>query len=163
MREIKFRVWDKDRGELVYLTNLELLNTGGFWNREVGEDFEAYNLVLSGEVGRTSQKGHGIVEPYFHNDFNEPVSGFQLMQYIGLKDVNGIEIYEGDIIKDTRNGSIGFYDYSESHTAFAVRVKDEDYTGDFIIIDKLDGWHNINVEVIGNIHENFDLLENPNA
>lgn len=85
----------------------------------------------------------------------EPVVFYQ---YTGLLDRHGVEIYEGDIVK-LKTGAIGFYEYSEPHLAFAVRLKEHDYGGDDFIISKLDGWYNFDVEVIGNIWENPELLK----
>lgn len=75
----------------------------------------------------------------------------QLMQYTGLKDKNGVEIYEGDVVKWNNNIQIGnstivFYD-----GCFRL----EDYP--FSEYNKLETGSRI--EVIGNIYENPELIK----
>ena len=75
-----------------------------------------------------------------------------LMQYTGLKDKNGVEIYEGDIVEDGEWGHSAI-EWIEIDTCFAVQTnKDEIWTiGKHI---KQTGY----VAVIGNIYENPELL-----
>lgn len=73
-------------------------------------------------------------------------SDYKLMQYTGLKDKNGTEIYEGDIVK-----AVGKYDYK-----FKAR-QIEFIDGAFKVIGY--GLCAALVEVIGNIYENPELLE----
>lgn len=73
-----------------------------------------------------------------------------------LRDKNGKEIYEGDIVRyslDDRKdvGYIGFHARSAS---FRVIAKHTDFG-----IGNRGGLHELQLEVIGNIHDNFDLLE----
>ena len=70
-REIKFRVWDKDLKKMRYLNS--------------SHDFICFD-----------EKGNG----YYHNMQTGLGEWFSdLMQYTGLKDKNGVEIYEGDLIE----------------------------------------------------------------
>jgi uncharacterized phage protein (TIGR01671 family) len=78
-----------------------------------------------------------------------------LMQYTGLKDKNGVEIYEGDILR-------GEYVVPEEHLILFMSV--EFITGCFCIRDKFGSTNplhedNETTEVIGNIYENPELLE----
>lgn len=88
-------------------------------------------------------------------DFDE----IELMQFTGLKDKNGKEIYEGDIIN---------YKYSR-HTSTQFVVKYNEFQATFVVVDnhndlvytfrELADYIQLNsLEVIGNIYENKELL-----
>lgn len=80
---------------------------------------------------------------------------FELMQFTGLLDKNGKEIYEGDILKmDSWNPAIVQVAFIEG--AFCLSNKDGNYIGDIHYIQ-----HAVipQARVIGNIYENPELIE----
>ena len=83
------------------------------------------------------------------------------MQYTGLKDKNGKEIYEGDIVAavaepDYEDSSVVSDIMFSSGTAFTVRSRDNTGSYESGLSLSWGGWDNI--EVIGNIYENKELL-----
>lgn len=76
-----------------------------------------------------------------------------LMQFTGLLDCNGVEIYEGDIVED--HVGIGVVEYSERKAAFKVNYRNG--IGKWFIDYILKGERE-SIKVIGNIHQHAHLL-----
>ena len=82
----------------------------------------------------------------------------ELMQYTGIKDKNGKEIYEGDILRysfpyDRRLRHISPVSYLDTQASFGI----VDFYGNNIPLYDIP--INNYFEVIGNIYENKNLLE----
>ena len=133
MREIKFRGKRIDNGEWVY---------GYYFIEE--RDIE--DGIIWRDIPQIQQR-YGDHYQYFD------VIPETIGQYTGLIDKNGREIYEGDIVRIDDLG-IGIVDYEEGR--FAMRRREERFC--WPVYCRID--HSPFVpEVIGNIHENPELLE----
>ena len=73
-------------------------------------------------------------------------------QFTGLKDKNGKEIYEGDVMESEING-IGVVQWDNDNSTFHVFVKDNADDDQFFFVKEYGG-------VIGNVHENPELIKN---
>lgn len=116
MREIKFRAWDKE--------NKIMQNVNGI------------NFL------------HNFVETYNADEAQEEyfdLDDCELMRYTGLKDRNGNEIYEGDILSNDEEY------YKVVFEIASYRAEIEEYSLDLIDVAHC-------CEVIGNIYENPELL-----
>ena len=129
MREIKFRAWDKDKNIIRVVNELDFLTES----------------IVTKPIDGTSE----MWELYDHVCFK---GSYELMQYTGLKDKNGVEIYEGDIVKckiyDKKY--IGLVEFSSTLAVWFMSGMQRSDTELWGCNDK---------EVIGNIYENKEILE----
>ncbi|EKQ3639322.1 hypothetical protein P4583_000022 [Enterococcus faecalis] len=106
------------------------------------------NRFGSGEVWVEATESFGWIE----------LKPEHLMQSIGLKDKNGVEIFEGDIVH-YRDGEYSYLGIVKRDCyQFFIDGIEPDDNYDFIdVSNTFDGTSSL--EVIGNIHENPELLE----
>lgn len=84
---------------------------------------------------------------YWHEVIPETVG-----QYTGLKDRKGTDIFEGDIVNIIRAEENGKVEWRENDAAFEV-------VGDCLEASFLENLYGRDVEVIGNIYDNPELLK----
>lgn len=131
MRELKFRAWDKDEKKYVDPFLIDLF----------GNTYE-----VSGE--ESEAKGCCVIK-------GNP--NLVIEQYTGLKDKHGKEIYEGDVLGGIWEG--GYIGYCEKCKQFQYCS-----CGECMACSGDVHWYEIveddgKLEVIGNIHENPELVE----
>lgn len=148
MREIKFRVWSPEYREMFYRPELYAI---------------FYSATLPPREKDVSCK---LTDGGFHDDYDygDDGGGAILMQYTGLKDKNGKEIYEGDIVKGDWGGEEIFKVHWAQDGWRAEGKKRLRGWGDHPA-KWVDHWIGsiacglANHEIIGNIYENPELLE----
>ena len=143
MREIKFRAWDAN-----------------------GKKWDANGKKMTGPF---TIEEYGADQDSEYGDFEFPSALDHLMQYTGLKDKNGKEIYEGDIVHvwseydyGKRIHDRGVWEVYWSIDRWHLRRGEDSWdNGDYYQGDEVywneDAGSN-KMEVIGNVFENKELL-----
>ncbi|WP_237763440.1 YopX family protein [Levilactobacillus brevis] len=130
----KFRVWDETQHKMLQVDCIEFIDGKAYWVEASPADGNVQG-GNDGPVGDNSQ--------------------LKLEQYTGLKDANGKEIYEGDIVKSS-------YKYAQPKISQVIMEDGNSYilgedlaTGNEMLVSD----HINEIEAIGNVHTNPELLE----
>ncbi|AUS71697.1 YopX family protein [Lactiplantibacillus plantarum] len=124
---IKFRAWDKENE--IYLYNVQ-------------DAYDTLSRFVKYDDGEDAEYDECCFGDFLDN------KRYDTEQFTGLKDVNGKEIYEGDILENRKYRSI---------VKFANGKFLADVVGTISRFDLIGETHGS--KVIGNVHENPELLK----
>ena len=123
------------------------------WNEKTESFIDYGDLMLDLKNGKVYSGDVGIPE-YTIDVTNQVI----LMQYTGCRDKNGIEIYEGDVIKD-KYDKIWLVQWYVGAFVITNKIPDSDgQTSTYSHFSNLSN-HHFYFEVIGNMWDNPELLE----
>ena len=123
------------------------------WNEKTESFIDYGDLMLDLKNGKVYSGDVGIPE-YTIDVTNQVI----LMQYTGCRDKNGIEIYEGDVIKD-KYDKIWLVQWYVGAFVITNKIPDSDgQTTTYSHFSNVSN-HHFYFEVIGNMWENPELLE----
>ena len=151
MREIKFRAWDKVSKKILYQESLAILTNGKV-------------IITAPKVLDVNQKD----ETYL-----DRTGEFEIQQFTGLKDKNGKEIYEGDIVIGGMNYSgeqfyKGYIHWFADGAEYWALADFSEFGGKWNdrftkllegIDEDDDSTETDTLEIIGNIYENPELIK----
>lgn len=148
----KFRVWDKSLNKMIEVVDINL------WD----ECPSVYELV---DVISASEDTGGYPHPVFKQYY---LKQCELIQCTGLKDKNGKLIYEGDILSIKKEAgyddcyfwinNIVYWDIKTLSWGIEPIIEEDwqtSYSEDFGLCEH----YSIDMELVGNIYENKELLK----
>ena len=123
------------------------------WDKVFKEMVQVNALVLDEQVVKVTYKNGNVAK--------EDMKEYELMQSTGLKDKNGKEIFEGDILTDGHTLGV-----LQNHQALGFYMVDEKGKESFLSdtvdtegFEEAKEFMENSIEILGNIYENPELLE----
>lgn len=110
MKANKFRIYDLGRREWVHGAPMDQ------YRQRIGTD--AIDLlgetIVFGEILRRASDDTSVTL----QEMNDLIT----VQYVGQQDIHGLDIYEGDILRDTVDGYEGYVEFYPPHAGYILRV-----------------------------------------
>lgn len=165
MREIKFRAKQVDTGEWLYGDLLQPNYERFLKNKDIGNFLDEYKISI-------------LEKDFIRNDY--VIDPETIGQYAGTVDIDGKEIYEGDIVQDMymyksqlefvkqgreteeqaenyrKSGEIGVVEFCKDGRLVSSEFDDKFFVGSGYKADNVDLTC---CKIIGNIYENPELLK----
>ena len=137
MKQIKLRAWQKYHKKMVEVTSISFGNDG---------EINGVSTFVENQAPQRITYKDGLGN-FFLTDERGMV--LELMQYTGLKDKHGVQIYEGDVVNHYWSNEVGesFCHKTVIKNPFDYKVNEAMYLN---YADEL--------EILGNIYENNDLI-----
>jgi uncharacterized phage protein (TIGR01671 family) len=152
MRDIKFRAWHNELKIMLYPP--DILDSMPYCRPHTEKEFtDRYSYVVKKRLLVPMMTWEGS---WFQGGEKQDAV---LLQYTGIKDENGKEIYEGDIVRyDTEDG------IKRSKVEFQMSDEEDHHISGLVFIYICNEYSTLDsetcdIEVIGNIYENPELLK----